>query len=96
MNVIETKKIWTTKDGRKIPIKDMSTAHIKKCICMMKNKGFIRMETFLFYLFGPEPNGDAASLAYEQEYSVVLNKIPSDYLDWLEEELKNRNETCSE
>jgi hypothetical protein len=94
MSIVEVEKIWTTQDGRKIPIKDMSTDHIEKCICMMKNNGYVSMGAFLFYLFGPKPNGDAANLAFEQECDIIFSKTPSEYLDWLEYELESRGKKC--
>lgn len=80
---------WTTKDGRKLNVNDMSTQHIKNSLAMLKRKGHVSAKTLLFYLNCPEPGGDGAQMAFEEELdSAIKNANP--FIDAFEEELKTR------
>jgi hypothetical protein len=83
-------KTWTTKDGRVLEIKDMTTEHIENTINLLKRCGFVSKSTLLFYLTDPGPSGEMASYAFEREQDKVFSAPVSETLDWLEAELKNR------
>ena len=38
---------WTMKDGKKIPIKNMDSSHIKNCIIMIKNNKIHRRDAWI-------------------------------------------------
>jgi len=84
------KDIWTTKDGREIPIKDMSDRHLVNTLNMLNNKGFISHKTMMSYLSGSEPQGEMAQLAYEQECDAIFDAPVCEQMDALEEELEKR------
>ena len=63
-------KLWTCKDGTKIPVKDMTTLHLRNCINMMHRNGYISGKTLNFYLDCPPPNGDMAEYFFDQEFLV--------------------------
>lgn len=81
--------IWTTKDGRKLPVKDMETGHIQNALAMLKRKGFVSVKTLNIYLRGPEPRGDGAQMAFETEFNYVADHVHP-FIDAFEEELENR------
>lgn len=87
-----TEKTWKTQDGRKIPIADMETSHIKAALAMLKRKGFYSVSTFLAYVSAPyEKMGDGAQMAFEQEWEHLMSlRGPLPQIDWLEDELNRR------
>lgn len=87
-----TVRNWTTKDGRQIPINKMATQHIKNCLKMLKDQGYISMETLQFYLHCPEPTAEGAYDAFSQELDRVLESDVNPYIDYFEAELKKRGE----
>jgi hypothetical protein len=82
--------LWTTKDGRKIAIKDMTTEHIQNTINLLKRNGFISVDTFNLYLSTPGPQGEMAQYYFDQELDEVLSSPTTEYLDLFEEELQRR------
>ena len=42
-----SKEVWKTKDGRRILISEMSTAHIQKTVHMLENKGVTKYSKYL-------------------------------------------------
>ena len=82
---------WTTKNGCKIAIKDMTTAHIKNAIDCLEREGFISRSTLHFYLTCSPPNGDMAQCSFEEEQDMVFGSSVSPCLDALEDELEKRH-----
>ena len=37
---------WTTKDGRKIDIKDMSDCHLRNAVAMLRRNGFVGADEY--------------------------------------------------
>ena len=70
-------KIWTTTNGIKLKIKDMSTSHIKNCVKMLKKDE------------GP-PGGIWANKIWADE--VDHSDETEEYLDVFEAELEKRKE----
>lgn len=68
-------KIWTTKDGREIPIKDMEDSHLLSTIKMLDRAHLARIweccraQSFF--------QGDMAIFSMEQEESRMANLGPS-------------------
>ena len=83
---------WKTKDGKEIPIENMTTQHIKNTIALLERKGFVSPETLRFYTSGPTPFGECAQLAYEEEQDIVFEAPVSKQLSALEDELNRRKE----
>jgi len=81
------KKIWKTKDGKNLKIKDMDTKHIKNCLKMLKERNFISIKSFNLFLNSYDNQSDMVQLCLEREY---INKIPNQFIDFFEEELKKR------
>jgi len=90
-----TEHIWTTKDGKQIPVKEMTTQHIKNCINMLKRNGFISHSTLACYLTDPGPLGDMAQLQFEREQDVVFEAPVTYMLDVFEKELKEREKNVT-
>ena len=84
--------IWTTEDGRQIPIKKMATQHIKNTLNMLRDKGYVGVGTLSFYIHCTPPTAEGALDAFDQEFARVIDAEPNGYIDLFEEELKKRGE----
>lgn len=85
---------WTTKDGRKIDIKDMSDDHLRNAVAMLRRKGFVGADEYEIAL------GSACSMGGEmaQYYAEqsVDDMMPSQCLDAMEYEIVVRANAKSE
>lgn len=81
---------WTTKYGERIAIEEMSDRHLLNSIAMLERKGYISSRVLRFYLSGPEPSGDGAMMAYEEEQRDVFLRKVHPALDALDGEAKRR------
>ncbi len=79
---------WTTKDGRTLNIKDMSTLHLRNAVAMLRREGFVSEEDFLVCLGAASSlRGEMASMYAEQEaYGMKVSPA----LGPMEEELASR------
>ena len=76
----QTKK-WTTKEGKKIRICDMSDSHLLNSIKMIERQSRLRLEGELsFYMSCPLPNGEMAQDGFDQEFDALLDATPDDFL----------------
>ena len=82
--------IWTTENGREIPIKDLADPHLINILRMLKRNGVIASSTLEFYLTCEPPTADGASMAFDQEFDAVLDSPVCLQLDNLEAELAKR------
>ena len=82
---------WKMGDVTLIDIDKMESSHIQNCLAMMRRKGFIGVEELGHY-FGPGPQGDMASLAFEQAQSEAFNMRPAGVIDEFRTELASRGE----
>lgn len=74
-------KIWTTKDGREIPIKEMTDGHLLNAIAYLRRKaGIVKARELAVYLCGPEPRGDGAMDAFDAEFQDAEEKSAEDHL----------------
>lgn len=92
MKFIDEKQYWTTKDGRKLTVDQMSTNHIKNALNTLKERGYVGLKTLNFYMSCPLPHGEMAMDAFDQEFDWVSSAPVSKWVDIFEEELKNRGE----
>jgi len=84
-------RTWKTKDGRILYIKDMSTDHIRNCINMLENKGFVSYRTLSIYLnANTNMMSDGALMAFDYELEQISKRPVSKSLDWLRDEFKQR------
>jgi len=85
------KKVWTTKEGKKIKIRDMEDSHLINAYKMLIRRGFISVETLNFYLTCSPPTADMASYYFEQGLDAIIDAPVSWFVDTFEKELKKRN-----
>jgi hypothetical protein len=77
---------WTTKDGRKIPIKDMEDGHLLNAIRMLQCKASALQsrETASYFMLG-EPQGEMAQDAYHAGMDELMDMEPLEYLETRED-----------
>lgn len=81
---------WTTKDGRKVAIKDMSDDHLKNAVAMLRRNGFVGADEYELAIGGAySMQGEMAQYYAEQ---VVADMFPSRCLDEMEYEISRRTE----
>ena len=73
--------MWTTKSGEKIPIKEMTTQHIKNCIKAIEEERIQIGETIDLGYTG---DGEGDGIIYD------FIDMSEEYLQAFEKELKNR------
>jgi hypothetical protein len=83
-------KVWRTQDGRIIEIAKMTNSHLINTYNFLQRKNCITPRTVRLYLTGPQPNGDGAQMAFEEESNAVFAKRPSIQMEWIEDEIKAR------
>lgn len=81
---------WTTKEGKKIEVRDMDDSHLVNAYRMLKRQGCIDPSVLKFYLRCPPPNGDMAEMTFEQECDQVFAPPTSPFIGWFEAEAKRR------
>lgn len=81
MKLRKQTKQWTMRDGRKIRICDMTLDHLKNTMGMLERGAQSKHEADLnFMLTCPEPNGDMASVEFDNMFDEQLDKGMGDYL----------------
>lgn len=85
------RRIWATKDGRKVSVRRMEDSHLLNAHRMLREKGFVSVRTLSFYIFGPTPDGDGAQDAYEREFNAIIDAPVTPTLDWFDDEIKRRS-----
>ena len=74
-------KRWTTKNGTKIRICDMSADHLLNTIKMLRRKAQLQYrDTLKFFLHCPLPNGEMAELDFDNITESVIESDWSDYV----------------
>jgi len=77
--------VWTTKDGKAIPISELTDDHLSNIIKMLKSKGWVHSSVWESCLcFAGSCRGDMASYAAEQEldnmrFSLLTDNIFDEY-----------------
>lgn len=78
-------KVWTTKDGQRIRIKDMTDTHLMNTIKMMERKVEEEVADIPYPVF----QGEMAQFYADQDYEAAIRMTPYDrfelYGDMIEE-----------
>jgi len=86
------KRIWKTKSGQKLKIKDMSTEHIKNCIGLLNRYHSAKSNSLC--AFGNLLTGKIATAHFddmlEDIYENGWGDKAEDYIDSFERELERR------
>lgn len=88
---------WRTKDGKTIPVTDMTVQHIRNTLAIL-NRYLEKVEDEETIVWGYRPQGDMASYYHEQacdEASDVANEARRFHDYWsrvFKKELKSRGE----
>ena len=83
-------KIWTTKEGKKIRISILEDRHLMNIIKLIERQ---YARTIGSYLVGPQPRGEMAQDAFDQEFDALDQGGPSEFneqYDFLVEEAEKR------
>ena len=88
------KGVWTTKNGKKISVKKMTTEHIYNALRVLRERGYIGPSTLRAYLSTSGPQGEIAQMAFEQELLDISTTPVSPFIDYFEEELEERAKKC--
>lgn len=85
-----TDYFWTTKDGKRLNIRNMETSHIRNCIRMLNRAIASRPDE---YAWG-EPEGDMAQDAFNAgiRNNDILEEEMRETIGHLHKELKRRGE----
>ena len=74
-------RMWTTRDGAKIRIKDMEDSHLINTIKMLQRGAELRRSKVVAsFLCGPEPSGDIASFQFDRDFDAALDSTFEDFL----------------
>lgn len=67
-------RVWRTRDGRLIPLRELDDKHLNNIIAMLDRE--YKVSKLAFYMYGPLPNGEMAQMALEQEMDRALADVP--------------------
>ncbi len=81
---------WTTREGVKMLVSDMTDTHLVNALRLMDRKGFVPAQEFSDYMCGSQPNGEAAMDAWNEGLSEMMEKHPSSKMDDLAAEAMQR------
>lgn len=88
-------KQWTTKEGKKIRVMDMSDSHLVNTIKFLRKAASARISSDIDMAISTPPmNGEMAQELFEQGFEELLketwqDRVPTIYLD-MEEEAERR------
>lgn len=86
-------KLWTTKNGSKIRIKDMTDEHLVNTIRMLERKNEADKQNVPY----PSFQGEMAQMYAESEFDALVDREPGDlwpiYDDMIEEAIKRKLST---
>lgn len=77
---------WKTLDGQTLEMEEMTTDHLKNCIKMLRDNGFVSWTEFEIF----NSKYDDPTKIKSSKDKEFLHKRPTITLDDLEEELKKR------
>lgn len=79
---------WTTKDERKIDIKEMSDAHLRNAVSMLRRQGFVGADEYEVAIGSAFSMGGEMAQYYAEQ--SVADMAPSRCLDAMEYEMAVR------
>ena len=88
-------EMWTMRNGKQIPVCQMTTSHVQNALRGLQQAGYVSPGAAAYYASCPEPHGDGALDAFDAECDYVLNAPTSRFIDIFEDELKQRTEVAS-
>lgn len=87
------RRVWKTKQGKSVRIRDMATSHIQNCIKMLERYNQRKVSEILSM---PEPFGEEAAFALENaiddflESGCELENLAEEYIESFKQELHRR------
>ncbi len=90
------KRIWKTKGGQRLKIRDMETSHIINCVRILHRHNMARLAQM--YSIADMLHGEEASLCLERDICSIEedgfgeNDLAEQYLFAFQEELERRKE----
>ena len=88
------KRVWKTKDGKRLLIKDMKTSHIKNCIYLLERNHLAMLDQIISFSSG-FMGEMAMALAENTMLDVMENGFEDeldDYIESFKMELEKRGE----
>jgi len=86
-------KVWTTKDGRNIPIQDMTDQHLVNTLLYLRRTSVLHLAGLLALMMTtPGPQGEAAQDCFDREFDVLLDSCWMDFAGQKFEHLVNEAE----
>jgi len=75
--------VWIDKDGNRLPVAEMNEQRVKYILAFLERKAKAEYHSILsFYISTPEPNGEMAQDAFDQEFASC---VESDWTDIFED-----------
>lgn len=74
-------QVWTTKDGRKVKVRDMTDSHLTNTLRFLARKAQLQAsKDTVFLLNTPPPQGEYAQMAFDEECDARLDITFEDYV----------------
>jgi len=83
-------KVWTTREGKRIPVAEMTTNHIENALAMLRRNGVVSPKCVAAYVFDAGPSGDSAHDTFINECREIFGAPSHPAVDWFKDELARR------
>ena len=87
---IDFTPVWVSQNGRRTPLSQMATPHIKNALARLRREGYVGLRDVEFYLTCTPPTADMAEMSFMQEFDRVTESPIFIWVDFFEEELRSR------